>query len=65
MILIFSNPQITVYHKYYDPLLLILFFSLFKIDIKFEKLEKFKSKIFIFSYFLIFLIISNLKSYVL
>jgi len=65
MILILSNPQITVYHKYYDPLLLILFFSLFKIDINFKNLEKFKNKILIFFYFLIFLIISNLKSYVL
>ena len=65
VILILSNPQVTVYHKYYDPLLLILFFLLFNIDINFNNLEKFKSKILIFAYFLIFLIVSNFKSYVL
>ena len=36
IILILSNPQITVYHKYYDPLLLILFFLLFNININFK-----------------------------
>ena len=65
IILILSNPQITVYHKYYDPLLLILFFLLFNIEINFKNLEKFKNNIFIFIYFLFFLIINNLKSYVL
>ena len=65
IILILSNPQITVYHKYYDPLLLILFFLLFNININFKNLEKFKNKIFIFIYFLFFLIINNFKSYVL
>ena len=65
IILILSNPQITVYHKYYDPLLLILFFLLFNININFKNLEKFKNKMFIFIYFLFFLIINNFKSYVL
>ena len=40
-ILIFlNNPQLEIYHKYYDPMLLILFFTLF--DLKFQKplLEK-------------------------
>jgi hypothetical protein len=41
IILIFlNNPQLEIYHKYYDPMLLILFFTLF--DLKFKKplLEK-------------------------
>tara|TARA_B100001057_G_scaffold92502_1_gene88774 strand:- start:888 stop:2129 length:1242 start_codon:yes stop_codon:yes gene_type:complete len=35
-ILIFSNPQLSIYHKYYDPLLILLFFLLvnFKFDIR-------------------------------
>ena len=35
-ILIFSNPQLSIYHKYYDPLLILLFFLLvnFKFNIK-------------------------------
>ena len=32
-ILLISNPQLSIYHKYYDPLLLILFFSIFKINL--------------------------------
>ncbi len=64
-ILILSNPQTTVYHKYYDPLLLILFFTLFNIQINIKNFEIYKTKFFIFLYFLIFLIANNLKSYVL
>jgi len=37
IILIFlNNPQLEIYHKYYDPMLLILFFTLF--DLNFKKL---------------------------
>lgn len=32
IILILSNPQLTIYHKYYDPLLIILFFTLFNFN---------------------------------
>ena len=28
------NPQLTIYHKYYDPLVLIVFFLLININIK-------------------------------
>tara|TARA_A100001015_G_C15038442_1_gene737877 strand:- start:366 stop:1607 length:1242 start_codon:yes stop_codon:yes gene_type:complete len=34
-ILIMSNPQLTIYHKYFDPLLIMLFFLFF--DFKFRK----------------------------
>ena len=55
LILILSNPQLTIYHKYYDPLLLILFFLFF--DFKFPK-EKIINKrvlynIYIFYSFLL------------
>tara|TARA_B100000989_G_scaffold254754_1_gene203492 strand:+ start:237 stop:1478 length:1242 start_codon:yes stop_codon:yes gene_type:complete len=33
LILILSNIQLTIYHKYYDPLLLLLFLTLFRLDI--------------------------------
>ncbi len=65
ILLILSNPQITVYHKYYDPLLLILFFTLSNIKINIEVLKNFKNKVFLYLYFLIFLTLSNLKLYVL
>ncbi len=35
-LLIISNPQLTIYHKYYDPLVLILIFTLFNFEIKNE-----------------------------
>jgi hypothetical protein len=41
IILIFlNNPQLEIYHKYYDPMLLILFFTLFELNIIKAKLEK-------------------------
>ena len=36
-ILIISNPQLTIYHKYFDPLLILLYFIFF--DFKFRKEE--------------------------
>ena len=35
IIIILSNPQLSIYHKYYDPLLLFLIFTIF--DLKFAK----------------------------
>lgn len=50
LILILSTPQLTIYHKYFDPLLLLLFFLFF--DFKFSKdkiiNEKLLSNIYIF-----------------
>ena len=43
LVLILSNPQLTIYHKYYDPLLLILFFLFFEFN--FSKDRIFKKKI--------------------
>jgi len=35
IILIFlSNPQLSIYHKYYDPLLIFLFFTIFEFSVK-------------------------------
>ena len=40
-LLIISNPQLTIYHKYYDPLVLILIFTLFNFKIKNEFFKSF------------------------
>jgi len=61
ILILINNPQYTIYHKYFDPFLLILFFSLFNFQISL-KYTSFKNFYFIYSYFLFFLIISNLKS---
>lgn len=58
IILILSNPQLTIYHKYFDPLLILLFLLFF--EFKFSK-EKMINKIFvsnIYFFYSIFLILN-------
>ena len=61
LLLILSNPQISIYHKYYDPFLIILLFSLLEIELKRFQFKKIKNNIVIYLYFLGFLIVSFLK----
>ena len=62
LILIYaSNPQITIYHKYYDPFLMIVFFTLFNFKIDIKKIHPAKNKTIIYLFFSLFLLISNLK----
>ncbi len=60
-LLILSNPQYTIYHKYYDPLLLILFLLLFDLEINKHKFFKLKNILIFYSYFLLFLIANVLR----
>lgn len=60
ILILINNPQYTIYHKYFDPFLLIAFFSLFNFNISLQSTKNI-SFIFIYMYFLTFLIISNLK----
>tara|TARA_Y100000389_G_C17443904_1_gene510397 strand:+ start:311 stop:1558 length:1248 start_codon:yes stop_codon:yes gene_type:complete len=60
-LLLFSNPQVSIYHKYYDPFLIIILFSLININVNIKLFEKFKTNIFIYLYFTAFLIIGFLK----
>jgi len=60
LLILINNPQYTIYHKYFDPFLLITFFSLFIFKISLQK-KKNKSFILIYIYFLMFLIISQFK----
>ena len=61
VMIILNNPQYTIYHKYFDPFLLISFFTIFSFNIDLKKIFHAKNYLFIFTYFLTFLIISNLK----
>ena len=65
LILIFSNPQLSIYHKYYDPLLILLFFLLvnFKFDIKNFIKEKLIFNIYVF--YTILLSVNFITRYVL
>jgi len=40
LLLIFSNPQLEIYHKYYEPMLLIMFFTIFNINFDNRLLKK-------------------------
>jgi hypothetical protein len=60
ILVLINNPQYTIYHKYFDPFLLIMFFSLFNFDLSLKE-KKIKNFYLVYSYFLTFLIISNLK----
>lgn len=55
-LIILGNPQLEIYHKYYDPMLLVMFFTLFNINIDSYLLKK---RIIIFYAFSFFFLIAN------
>ena len=61
ILILLSNPQITVYHKYYDPFLLIVFFTLFNFNINLSKINLKLNSYIIYLFFISFLLISNFK----
>jgi len=62
LILIISNPHLTIYHKYYDPLLMILFFTLFQYNFDIKKIINTKLVINFYSFSIFFLIVNYLRS---
>ena len=63
IILIISNIQNTIYHKYYDPLVLILFFTLLNTSLN---LNFFKNKFnvtYVFGFYVIFILMRIFKNY--
>lgn len=61
IILVLSNPQLTIYHKYYDPLIFILILTIFKLNIDIGKIIKNKNLIIFYIYNLFFLLINLIK----
>ena len=61
ILLILSNPQYTIYHKYYDPFLLILFTLIFNLNLNTKKLFNYKSVIIFYIYASLFLIFNFIK----
>ncbi len=58
IILILSNPQLTIYHKYYDPLLIILFLTLYEFNFDIKKILN-KNIVFnLYLFYSIFLLIN-------
>ena len=60
-LLLINNPQISIYHKYFDPLLLIIFFTIFTLKIDLKKVLYNYNYLSIYLFFLCFLILNNLK----
>ncbi len=61
ILILMNNPQYTMYHKYFDPFLLISFFTIFILKINSKLFLKIKPFLFVYFYFISFLIISNIK----
>ena len=61
ILIILNNPQYTIFHKYFDPFLIISFFTIFKFEINIQNIFNKKNYVYIFLYFLVFLIFNNFK----
>tara|TARA_B100000575_G_C23129718_1_gene655117 strand:- start:2347 stop:2922 length:576 start_codon:yes stop_codon:yes gene_type:complete len=64
-ILIFSNPQLSIYHKYYDPLLILLFFLLVNFKFNLESFMKKKLIFNIYAFYAILLSINFITRYII
>jgi len=62
LIIIFSNIQFTIYNKYYDILILVLFFLLFEIDLKKYFFSKKFSILFMYFFYLSYYLITVYKN---
>lgn len=63
MILFFSNPQLSIYHKYYDPLIIFLIFTL--LNIKLDRTNfNYKSVFIIYGFYISFLTLNALKKFI-
>ena len=60
-LLIMNNPQIIVYHKYFDPLLLIIFLTMFSFKVDLKKILYSYNYLLIYLFFFSLLILNNIK----
>ncbi len=63
-LLIVSNIQNTIYHKYYDPLILILFFSLMNTPLTIQFFNRKKIFYYLYSFYVIFICLRLFKNYI-
>ena len=63
-LLVISNIQNTIYHKYYEPMIIILFFTLLK-QVEAENFFKKKNLIYLYSLSLIFILMKIVKFYLI
>ena len=65
ILLILFNPQFTIYNKYYDPLIYILFLTLFQLDMKKHFFNKKYKNIQLYSLSASYLALAVFKNYLL
>ena len=65
ILLVLFNPQFTIYNKYYDPLIYILFLTLFKLDMNKHYFKKDNKNIQLFFLFIGYLGLAFYKNYLL
>ena len=59
--LMVSTPQLTIYHKYFDPLLIVLFFLLFDFNYNFKKIININFLKSLYFFYFCFLSLNYLK----
>ena len=62
--LILFTPQLTIYHKYYDPLILIIFMTLINFDFKKHYFDKKNNTLQLYFFCISYLLIGLFKSQV-
>ena len=62
ILLIISNIQNTIYHKYYDPLVMILFFTLINNPLNFEFFKNRNKVFYVYIFYLIFIFMRIVKN---
>jgi hypothetical protein len=62
ILIIISNIQNTIYHKYYDPLIMILFFILINNSLSYD-FFKYRNKVFyVYIFYLIYILMRIVKN---
>ena len=61
ILVLFSNPQLTIYHKYYDPLFWVLLLLLMNIKLNLSKIFDLKNMFIFYLFSLSFLLIALFK----
>ncbi len=62
IIVFLSNPQLSIYHKYYDPLIIFLIFTLLNIKLN-KSFFNYKNISIIYIFYIFYLILSALKRF--
>ena len=62
LLLILSNIQSTIYHKYYDPLIMILFFTIFNSSLPKKFFKSKLNLLYLYSFYLIYILMRFFKN---